>query len=110
MVPFLQINLFFKSTDRHQFLHYTSSHPEDTKRSIVFCKAPRVSRIYSYQSDFVRHLDNIKSWFSEIGYPSDLVVESETKKVNFTHNINNRNRGKSIKGAPFVLTYHPKLK
>ena len=109
MVPFLRINLFFKSTDRHQFLHYTSSHPEHTKRSIVFCQAPRVSRICSYQSDFVRLLGNVKSWFSGIGYPSDL-VESETKKVKVTHNINNRNRGKSIKGAPFVLTYHPKLK
>ena len=52
--------LFVKSTDRHQFLHYTSSHPEHTKRSIVFSQALRVSRMCSYEFDFVRHLGNMK--------------------------------------------------
>ena len=65
-----------------------------------------MNRICSYESDFVRHLGNIKSWFLKRGYLLDL-VEGETKKVN---NVNNRSRGKSIKGVPFVLTYHPKLK
>ena len=71
---------FLKSTDGHQFLHYTSLHPEHTKRSIVFSQTPRVSRICFYESNFVRHLGNMKLWFSEKGYPSDL-VESKTKKV-----------------------------
>ena len=92
--------LSVKSTDHHQLLHYASSHPEHNKRSKVFSKSLRV-RICSYESDFVRHLGNIKSWFSEMGYPSYLVV-SETKKVKFTPNVNNRNKGKSIKGVPFV--------
>ena len=47
----------------------------------------------------------MKSWFLERGYPSDL-VESETKKVKFT-NVNNKNIGKSVKGIPFILAYHP---
>ena len=98
---------FVKSTDRHQFLHYTSSHPEHTKRSTVSSQALRISRICSYESDFVRRLGNMKSWFLERGYPSDL-VESETKKVKFTPNVNNKNIGKSVKGIPFILTYHPK--
>ena len=51
----------------------------------------------------------MKSWFSERGYLSDL-VERETKKVKFIPNVTNRNRVKSIKGVPFVLTYHLKLK
>ena len=68
----------------------------------------RVSRICSYESNFVRHLGNMKSWFSERGYPSDL-VESEMKIVKFIPNVNNWSRSKSIKGAPFVLTYLSKL-
>ena len=102
-------DLFVKSTERNHFLHYTSSHPEHTKRSVIFSQTLRVSRICSNDSDFVRHLGNMKSWFSERVYPSDL-VEDETKKVKFIPNVNNRNRGKSIKGISFVLTYHPKLK
>ena len=41
--------------------------------------------------------------------PPDL-VEGETNKVKFIPNVNNRNKGKSINGVPFVLTYHPKFK
>ena len=75
----ISTELLFKSTDRHQFFHYLSSHPEHTKRSIAFIEALKVHRIYSYESGFLRHFGNMKSWFLERGYPSDL-VESETKK------------------------------
>ena len=91
----------------HLFLHYTSFHPEHTKRFTVFSQALRISRICSCESDFLRHLGNMKSWFLERRYSSDL-VESETEKVKFTPNVNNKNIGKSVKGIPFVLTYHPK--
>ena len=49
----ISTDLFVKSTDCHQFLHYTSTHPEHTKRSIVFRQVLRVTRICSYESDFV---------------------------------------------------------
>ena len=32
----ISTDLFNKSTDFHQFLHYTSAHPKYTKCSIVF--------------------------------------------------------------------------
>ena len=102
-------DLFVEFTDHHQFFHYTTSHQEHTKDSLVLSQALRVSRICSYESNFVRHLGNMKSRFSERGYTSDL-VERETKRVKFIPNVNNRSRGKSIKGVLFVLTYHPKLK
>ena len=76
----ISTDLFVKSTDLHQFLHYTFSHPERTKHSIVFSQALRVSRICFYEFNFVRHLSNMKSWFLERRYPS-YKVESETKKV-----------------------------
>ena len=46
------------STDKHQYLHYTSAHPDHTKRSIVFSQALRVSRTCYNKTDFERHLDN----------------------------------------------------
>ena len=49
------------------------------------------------------------SWFLERGLPSYL-IESKAKKVKITRNVNNTNRSKSIKGVPFVLNHHPKLK
>ena len=41
-------DLHIKATDRHQYLHYTSSHPYHTKPSIVYNQALRVSRICSF--------------------------------------------------------------
>ena len=38
----ISTDLYVKPTDRHQFLHYTSSHTDHTKRSIVFSQALRV--------------------------------------------------------------------
>ena len=62
----LPTDLYIKSTDRHQFLHYTSSHPDHTKRSIIYSQALRISRIWSNKSDFLKHLENMKSWFEGV--------------------------------------------
>ena len=41
----LTADLHTKSTDKHQYLHYTSAHPSHTKRSITYSQALRLSRI-----------------------------------------------------------------
>ena len=48
----LTTELHTKSTDKHQYLHYTSAHPAHTKRSITYSQALRVSRIYFCKTDF----------------------------------------------------------
>ena len=40
----IKTDLYIKETDRHQYLHYNSSHPNHTKRSIVFSQALRMKR------------------------------------------------------------------
>ena len=48
----ISTDLDIKSTDRHQYLHFTSSHPSNTKRSIVYSQWLRVKRICSEKEDF----------------------------------------------------------
>ena len=48
----LLTDMHIKSSDRHQFEHFTSSHPDHTKRSIIYRQALRISRISSNKSDF----------------------------------------------------------
>ena len=62
-------DLHIKSTDKYQYLHYTSAHPDHTKRSIVFSEALRVSRTCYNNTDFERHLDDMKPWFQARSYP-----------------------------------------
>ena len=55
----LTTDLHTKSTDKHQYLHYTSAHPAYTKRSIIYSQALRMSRICSCKTDFEKHLVNM---------------------------------------------------
>ena len=92
-----------KSTDRHQYLRYTSSNPEHTKRSIVLGESLRVSGICSQPEDFRNHTTEMRSWFHKRGYPKSL-VEKEMDKFKFS-GYTRRNK-KERKGIPLVITYH----
>ena len=96
-----------KSTDRHKYLHYTSSHPEHTKRSIVFSQSLRVSRICSQAENFRKHTTEMRSWFYKRGYPKGL-AEKQMGKVKFSRYTKRNKREK--KGVPFAITYLPSLK
>ena len=75
-------DLHIKATDRHQYLHYTLSHPYHIKWSIVYSQALRVSRICSFENNFIRHWNELKSFFLKRGYPKTL-IDTEVSKVKF---------------------------
>ena len=79
----ISTDLYVKPAGRHQFFHYTLSHPDHTKRSIVFSQVLRVRMIFSEKFDFFKHLEKMKSWFLVRGYSKDL-IKAEMKKIIFT--------------------------
>ena len=95
-----------KPTDRHQYFHYLSSHPEHTKRSTVYSQTLRVNRLCSLEKDFNYHKLNMKEWFIKRGYP-ESIIDKEMKKVRFSEQ--GQKSKKVEKGVPFVVTYHPLL-
>ena len=101
-------NLHIKPTDRHQYLHFSSAHPDHTKRSIVYSQALRVSRICSFEKDFKRHTREMKSWFLNRGYP-EWLINKEIGKVKHQPNVSTRTKNKT-QGVPLVITYHPLFK
>ena len=102
----LENTVHVKPTDRHQYLHYSSSHPEHTKRSIVLSQTLGVSRACSRKKDFRDHCLQMRSWFLKRKYPEKL-MDNEMKKVRFfPANLQNKKREK---GVPFAVTYHPIL-
>ena len=78
----LSTDLYIKPTDRHQYLHYSSSHSDHTKKSIIFSQTLRLSRLCSKEIDFVKHKEEMKTWFLKRGYPESL-IQSEMDKVKF---------------------------
>ena len=103
----LKTTLHIKSTDFHQYLHYASSHPEHTKRSVVFSQTLRISRLCSEENDFKNYKSQIKSWFLKKEYPEKL-IENEMRNVKFCKEGIKKPKG--VKGIPFVVTYHLQLK
>ena len=45
----ISTGLHIKPTDRHQYLHFSSAHPDHTKSSIIYSQALRVSRVCSFE-------------------------------------------------------------
>ena len=81
----ISTDLYIKSTDRHQYLHFTSSHPNHTKRSIVHSQGLRVKRICSEKEDFLKYMREIKRGYPENivfkrGYPENI-VDQELGKI-----------------------------
>ena len=69
----LESTVHLKPTDRHQYLHYSSSHLEHTKRPIVFRQTLRVSRICSHEKYFQDHCLQTRLRFLERKYPEKLI-------------------------------------
>ena len=67
-------NLYCKSTDCPQYLHYGSCHREQFKRSIVHIQVLRIERVRSHESDFNDHSLNLRPWFSKRGYPEKIIT------------------------------------
>ena len=104
-------DLYCKSTDTHQYLHYDSCHAEHIKRSIVFSQTLRLKRICSQKSDLNSHVKELKSWFSKRGYPDRIVTEQVNRALRSEENVKERD-GKHMKenGVPLVVTYNPNFK
>ena len=101
-------DLHTKSTDCHQYLHCSSSHPDHIKNSIIYSQTLRLSNICTYEEDFDKHVLNMRSWFLERGY-SKQMIDSQMGKVKFGQRLKAGSKQAGF-GFPFVITYHHKLK
>ena len=60
-------DLYYKSTDGHQYLHFDSCHASHTKTSIVYSQALRMKRICSRRSVLIVNIDKLNDWCRERG-------------------------------------------
>ena len=69
----LETELYVKPTNLQLFLDYNSNHPAHCKDAIVYCQALRVVERCSELGSAQPNLDNLRSKFTDRGYPVDLV-------------------------------------
>ena len=106
----LTTSVFYKPTDSHSYLLYSSSHPNHTKQSIPFSQFLRLRRLCSEDEDFQSKSLEMRESFVQRGYPTSLldtafskasqIPRSETLSNSVT-NVADHNR------TLLVLTFHP---
>ena len=104
----LSTSVYYKPTDSHSYLSYSSSHPKHTLDSIPYSQFLRLRRLCSDDVDFADKCQDMCSFFLNRNYPHDVVsralakvsdVSRESALVSNTRTTNNR--------IPFTVTYHP---
>ena len=100
----LSTDLYIKSRDRHQYLHFASSHHNNTKRSKIYSQGLRVKRICFKKEDFLKHMREMELWLLKLGYPENI-VDQELKKVKFSKSP--RRTNKRDKSVSLVEKYNP---
>ena len=106
----LTTSVFYKPTDSHSYLLFSSSHPNHTKRSIPFSQFLRLRRICSEDEDFQTKSCEMRNFFVQRGYPTSLLdtafsrASSIPRSNTLTNSVHNGTDNNKI---PLVLTYHP---
>ena len=69
----LVTSVFYKPTDSHSYLLYSSSHPNHTKRSIPFSQFLRLCHLCSEDDDFHTNSLEMRDFVVQRGYPTSLL-------------------------------------
>lgn len=102
----LNTSIYYKPTDSHSYLLYTSHHPKATKDAIPYSQFLRLRRICSDDGDFKRQCLTMKEFLLGKLYPSNLVDRAMNKVFLITREQSLRQVKKdNDKILPFVMTF-----
>eukprot|EP00061_Rhincodon_typus_P014356 g41320.t1 len=65
----LETDIYFKPTDSHSYLDYTSSHPPSCKNAIPYSQFLRFRRICSQDEAFHSRTSQMSSYFKDSNFP-----------------------------------------
>ncbi|XP_072435478.1 uncharacterized protein [Chiloscyllium punctatum] len=105
----IDTNIFYKPTDSHSYLDYTSSHPTSCKNAIPYSQFLRLRRICSQEDQFHHRTHQMASFFRDRNFPSHVVkdalqcISSTSRTSALRLHPSNRNKDRT----PLVLTFHP---
>ncbi len=106
----LVTSVFYKPTDSHSYLLYSSSHPNHTRRSIPFSQFLCLCRLCSEDEDFHTKSLEMRDFFVQRGYPTSLLDTAFLKasqiprSETLTNPVTNVTENNQI---PLVLIFHP---
>ncbi|XP_059827357.1 divergent protein kinase domain 1C isoform X2 [Hypanus sabinus] len=105
----LSTDIFYKPTDSHNYLDYTSSHPAQCKNVIPYSLFLCLYCICSQDEAFHSRTFQMSSFFQDRDFSSGIVKDALTRisSTSCTSALNPSSRHYSRDRVPLVLTYHP---
>ena len=101
-------SVYYKPTDSHSYLLYSSSHPSHVKNSIPFSQFLRLRRLCSDDSDFSEKSEAMCQFFDKRGYPVSVVQAGHHRAQQIDRQSAPQTTEKeNTDGIPFALTFHP---
>lgn len=107
----LRTDLFTKSTDANNYLHYSSAHTKSCKDGIPYGQFLRIKRICSEESDFLKRCAQKALHMKRRGYPTELLVQAFSSACRVSRNDLLTKKSRVEEDAPIpiigVTTFHP---
>ena len=97
--------IYRKPSDRRNFLHYKSVHPNALKDSIPYSQALRIKRICS---EVVKHLKDLKDAFIKKGYQSKILDHHFERAMSVDRKtlLESKEKPSTQGSLPLVLTFN----
>ena len=106
----LTTDIYYKSTDTHQYLHFKSCHPNHTKRAIPYNLARRICTIVSEEDVQNNRLNELTLNLLSRSYPKQLITDAiEKAKGHCRADLLSPRQDNSKQDIiPFVHTHNPR--
>ena len=78
---------YYKETDSHSYLNYSSSHPVGCNNSIPYSQLLRLRRICSEEEDFTTRSEKMTSFFIRVRIFPIFLLQAQRYKFTFTSRI-----------------------
>ena len=118
-IPFLDIlikrdnekiwmDIYYKPTDTHRCLPFSSNHPNHCKKNIPFTLARRICTIVENNETKMKHLENLKDNLKKYQYPEDLIESGIKKASNIPlQELRTPKTRSNENSLPFITTFNP---
>lgn len=102
----LTTTVYYKPTDSHSYLLYSSFHPRRTREAIPYSQFLRLRRICSDDLDFQNKCEEMKTFFLGKLYPRRVVESAYERVLSVTREASlQKTRKPNEDILPFVITY-----
>ena len=100
----VETDIFYKTTNSHDYLNYHSSHPQHTKNNIPFSLAKRILCFVTDNSKMNERLDELRKFLQNNGYPHHII-----EKGIFNAKLQGPAHNKSTNNIPLITTYYTNM-